>query len=538
MKEFSTSAIPFMHRPIALLFGILVAIATRQGFAQPDQSMPLTTWQTQARSLSPTSTSATMSFEVDSSGELSFVVNATWDQLLVWITAPNGQVVTPASAPLFGGSCAVQHLEFPTQVIALPISGSGSKWWFVLPDLGVGTYTLTVALPQGIPIPPAHNGVEAVSATLLCQSRVGALLLCSPESAFAGQPVVITMGIFNGSTAIQGATVTARVVLENPLAQPITLQMADDGQLADAVAGDGLYSCLFRTTISGLYAIATEASGQTTIGGAARSFRRTSGTVLSVSPRHARFSNCLITPDTEIVVSGGRASSAKFTAGVNVLQAGNFAIVVRLKASNGDDLFAMGEATLGVGITQIVARIDAEGMRSVAVPGPYTIIGAELFHDSDAGRLICDSCGALSITTPAWQPGTTWVAPDIEFANPPVTLQQFYPFQPTAVIWVNCRVAGPYQGSIRFEDECGTTVGVRTFEKDLVASDTPQWIVSTPLGSNTTSQWGGWTSVGGVVTAKDVTIWGPAGGLESAVLDSTPLVQAVLPTGCRQRWVH
>lgn len=206
-------------------------------------------------------------------GTAVFTVDDTATQVVIRIAASSGPLTTSVLAPngtllnestiggLGGGFHTYAALSPPPgdSLLILPAE-PGFHYDYLFPSLGPGTYTVNLALPPGFPLE------VAVITECTLKSPLATTLFSTEPVIPIGRTSVISAAAFAGAAPVVSASVTAAI--KPPFSAEFPLALLDNGQDADAQAGDGLYSGQFMTVELGDYTILATISG-TTAGGQA-----------------------------------------------------------------------------------------------------------------------------------------------------------------------------------------------------------------------------------------------------------------------------
>ncbi len=176
---------------------------------------------------------------------------------------PGGQdPIDPSNVDLFNGS----YTEFEVE--------QTGGWTLVLPGFAVPGFHYVYSFDSQGPgdyqvcfdgSPDLEGEDDALVITqLFTDSPIQAGLLATPLRAKEGDDVTLTAFLFDGEEAITGATVNVQVKDPDSEEYADPFALLDDGNGADAEAGDGLYSGTFTPQAgnTGQYDVLAELTGQ------------------------------------------------------------------------------------------------------------------------------------------------------------------------------------------------------------------------------------------------------------------------------------
>ena len=176
------------------------------------------------------------------------------------------------------------------------------------------------------------------------------------------------MVVIDALGKVQNLNVSARLYQTGDTAFT-NVAFRDDGTGADRAAGDGIYSAFVNPAASGHYEV------DATIDGVAASgaFRRTAAAELDVVARRTLMDGTFAerTIDTN---GDGLINQIAIAPRANVLEAGDYDVQIRLRASNGKFMQRSIRRTLGTGAQSPEVLFDTgEITRELAVNGPYDV---------------------------------------------------------------------------------------------------------------------------------------------------------------------
>lgn len=309
----------------------------------------------------------------------------------VSLVLPSGLEINSSNAA--GQGFAYQVLPNGTMTnspIPSVFSTAGTHTVIKFPASSVpGNYQIKIA---SSPQPDDH----LVVASYFSSSTVHAGLLTDSPHYQMGDRVVISGLLFDGSTPVTGATVTAAINPSQPEADPVQIVLLDSGEYDDAT-GDGIYTGTFTANQTGEFAIAMKATGAS---GSGTAFSRVRDTSFKVTPPLASFVSFQDASANDD--ANGLIDRVIITATVDVRQSGNYQFNVTLAASNGAEAAASGVAVLPVGSQQISVSFPARELYGLNANGPYQIKNALLTFKDEQENPVA-SFRELAGSTAAYQ---------------------------------------------------------------------------------------------------------------------------------------
>lgn len=308
-----------------------------------------------AFALTAAAPSASRPLVIDSAPTVTIMVTAMSKTLEVTLVSPNGtrrKVGDPDTATFTSGM-----LPDPNNP-----NSAGANYAIVLDQPVSGTYTLEVT--ETAPIAARR---EVVVNTLF-ENSTRALLLGGGETYPAGGSIRLAAVVMDSLGKVRNLTITARLFRPNDgTFAPVAVSFRDDGTSGDPTAGDGIYTALVSPG-AGTYEV--EAS----IGGVAASgaFRRTATASFDVVPRRVQITGTF-TERTADTNGDGLINRIAIAPRANVLEAGLYDVVVRLRASNGNFIQRSARAGL-IGDSAPEVWFETEDLtRDLAVNGPWAV---------------------------------------------------------------------------------------------------------------------------------------------------------------------
>ena len=287
---------------------------------------------------------------------------------VVSLKLPNATVVTSANASTLGFTYTTYtNPSYMSSLYAGTFNLAGTHIAILLPPAQVpGTYTLLVNAAA------AQNPVLVI-ASFVSSSPVRAGATTTAATYKIGDTVVITGLVFNGSSPITDATVTARIVdTGNLTAVPPEVPLVDSGQF-DAASGDGLYTGTYTASSAGKFLAVVKATGTAATG----NYTRTASASFAVVQPMARF-----TAFTDAGVddnANGKPDRVVVSAALNVQQAATYRVGIALQASNGNVIKTSVKSALSAGTPTVPLSFKSTDIiAKLAVDGPYTLRDAVL----------------------------------------------------------------------------------------------------------------------------------------------------------------
>jgi MYXO-CTERM domain-containing protein len=339
--------------------------------------------------LAPGSTTATAVFPVDTLGtELVLDINATIANLQTSISGPGGQTITPANVGTFGGSFSTFEGALTADDPGVsPLARPGFHYLYVFVAPAAGSYTVHFDAGAGL----AEE--SAVLSTLISTSPLGAALFTTTDTVVLGNPVVLGYALFNGASAVGGATVTANLLSDS--GESATVTLLDNGAGADTAAGDGIYSGSYVPLAAGTFGVSVVATGSTPQTG---SFTRGGGTSFLAVPPSALIAGSFT--DAGVDTNGNSLFDLlRVSVGLNIVNAGTYITQVTLRPTGGEPILASASGNLSVGATSVAIDFPALAFVTEGLGGPYAVERVEVtFVDPILGPVLADNANDLGNT--------------------------------------------------------------------------------------------------------------------------------------------
>jgi subtilisin-like proprotein convertase family protein len=323
-----------------------------------------------------------LQFTVDSSSGSDLIdVVPSDSSVKVSLVLPNGTEVGEVNPDASGFTYAVipegafRDSSFP-MLFTLP----GKHHLFLLPETApTGTYQVKVNAST-------VNSTSAVLATYISRSPIRAGLLADAHEYRTGETVVLTGLLFNGSSPVTNATITALVADDaHPEVAPAQVLLRDSGNF-DTGTGDGLYTGTFPTDHAGQFTVTIRVNGTTPAGA---SYSRSASTSFRVVEPLARFVSFQDAGADDNF--NGLTDRVVITSALNVQRAGAYQFGITLVASNGQKVKASATSNLEQGAQQLSVSFPADQLLALGTGGPFALKDAILILQDDAlGNPVAD----------------------------------------------------------------------------------------------------------------------------------------------------
>jgi pimeloyl-ACP methyl ester carboxylesterase len=310
---------------------------------------------------------------LDERSDATFLVNCLVGQLSLELQSPTGETITSNQAQQ--GS-DIEFYEIPTIL--------GNVKMFIIKNASQGRWVMrvrgeseippdgTLALMWAVFYSPLKLSVEIPKAIY----SVGERAVLKAQLTKAGQPVT-------------GATVTAEVI--QPDGQLVTVNLLDDGEHQDGIAGDGVYGAvLTNLTEPGTYPFIVTAKGQTRQEEGTNFERSAMGSFKVASPAArltGQYNDEGVDEDND-----GLFEYLRVDLQVQVQQAGSFTLSGALADGSGRIITQASvsfEATSS-GIVTVSLPFDGESIGNWGYSGRFQLRDIKLLHQTDRGWIIAD----------------------------------------------------------------------------------------------------------------------------------------------------
>ncbi len=304
--------------------------------------------------LTPAAPSATRTIVVDATEAFSISLTAASQNLQVRLTAPNG-------TQHFVGDADTETFESGL----FPIDGppAGATYLATVKNPQPGAWSLQVTQPGALTAP------LSVVATTLLNNDTRAVLVGGGDTFPLDTPTRLALVVFDGTEKVRTLGVTASFFRPGSGIAPITLDFRDDGTGADTLASDGIYEVLANATHAGTWNVQADITGTASTG----AFRRSVATELVKVVRKANI-EALFTDRGIDLDSDTLFDQIGITPRATLLESGTYNVGVRLRASNGNEMFRTIERSFTAGpVAPEVLFPTADVAGELGVDGPYTV---------------------------------------------------------------------------------------------------------------------------------------------------------------------
>lgn len=453
---------------------LLLLIAVVPLFAQSAEMAATAIAQDSFR-LTPGQPTATRSIVVDATSAVSVAVTAASQNLLVKLVAPNGTqyaVGDPTTATFESG-------YFP---IGSTTTAPGATYLATVNNPQPGTWSLVVMQPTAI-----TAAMNVVMLTML-NNNTRAVLVGGGDTYPLGTPVRLALVVFDGTAKVRNLAIDAKIFRSGTVATPAApsvLDFRDDGTGADDNAGDGIYQAFASVPQAGDYQV------QVNVGGVASSgaFQRTTAAQIRVVAKKANIDPLFNDRGIDLNADA-LLDQIGVTPRATIFESGTYNVGVRLRGSNGKELFKTIERDFTVGpVAPEVVFKTADIIQEIGVNGPYQVVEVR-FLQSVGGDLVpadirydLGSTGPYLLSNfqrPRLSLSGAGSATGVDFdANNRYD-------QLNVTIEVLADFAGNYSFSARLADVNGTEIGFRSGAKSLSvgANQIAFSFVGFPIGQN------------------------------------------------------
>jgi subtilisin-like proprotein convertase family protein len=334
----------------------------------------------------------TLTFKVDSSSGSDLIDVVPSDPTVkVSLLLPNGTLIDAANPDAAGFTYAVMpDGAFRDSSVPMLFTLPGRHHLFILPETApIGSYQVKVNAST-------VNTTSAVLATYISRSPIRAALITDAQEYRAGETVVLTGLLFNGSSPVTNAAITALISdAAHPEVAPAQVQLQDSGNF-DTSTGDGLYTGTFTTNHAGHFTVTIRINGTSPAGA---SYSRSASSSFRVSDSLARFVSFQDAGADDNF--NGLTDRVVITSFIDVQRAGAYQFGVTLVASNGQTIKASATSNLSQGSQQISISVPSNQFLALGVDGPFALKDAILILQDDAlGSPVADYRASAGETAP------------------------------------------------------------------------------------------------------------------------------------------
>ncbi|HET8798584.1 MAG TPA: choice-of-anchor X domain-containing protein [Thermoanaerobaculia bacterium] len=460
-----------MKRAVFCLI-VLLALALPMAAQPAPEEMAATAMSQTAFKLTPAQPSVSRTLVVDATDAVSVAVTAASQTLEVRLTAPNGTHYFVGDAP----TAAFESGFFP---IDAPSTKDGATYLATVKTPQAGTWTLRVTEPSTLAAP-----MNVVVRTLF-GNDVRAMIAGGGDTYPLGSPVRLAVVVFDGSAKVRPLTVTARLFRSGSGVAPASVAFTDDGTGADTVANDGIYEGFANAPSAGLWQVQADISGTASTG----AFVRTAAARFTAVARRATISN--VFTDRGIDLNGDALlDQIGVTPRATLTESGVYNVGVRLRGSNGSEIFKTVERTFTAGsVAPEVIFATSDVARELGVDGPYAVAEVRFLFLAGSDLVPADIRYDLGNTAayllnnfqrPRLRLTGRGTAVGVDF-NANGRFDQL-----NITLEVAADFAGTYQYSARLSDVNGQELGFRSGSRFLSAgiNQIPFSFAGFPIGQN------------------------------------------------------
>jgi hypothetical protein len=365
---------------ISSLLASIASPVTAQIVTSQNDSVQTTNRDTRSVKASVgTSVSIPLTVDTVDSSDL-FDIVSTDPAVVISLILPNGVQVNAGNAATLGFTFTVMSASPNDQILSASPFGTP------------GTHTI-IGLAAGSPFGVYQVRADAsmaladavVIASYFSSSNVRTGIVTDAPVYRIGDTVILSVLVFDGSTAITNASATARIGFPADLSTMPTEIVLQDSGTFDAQTGDGIYTGQYTVTAAGTVTAAVRVTGSSNVG---VPFSRAAATTFQVIPPRAAFVSF---SDAGADDDGnGLIDRVVVSANVDVQTAGQYQFGVTVTASNGAKINGSTIAPLQSGSAVISVSFPVAAIRRLGVDGPYTLNDAILTYRDDPEDPIAD----------------------------------------------------------------------------------------------------------------------------------------------------
>lgn len=336
---------------------ILLLLAALPLFAQQaTEEMAAAAIAQDAFKLTPAQPSATRTIVIDATEAVSVAVTAASQALQVRLTAPDGTLYV-------AGDAATETFESGIFPIDAPATKAGATYLLTIQNPTPGNWSLQVTEPGSLSAP-----MNVIALTMF-GNDTRAVLAGGGDTFPLGTPVRFAMIVFDGTAKVHGLTIDAKVFRPGNAFVPVAMSFTDDGTGADETANDGIYEAFANVPSAGQYQVQANVTGTASSG----AFRRTAAAQFVAVAKKANI-DALFTDRGIDLDADGLLDQIGVTPRATLLENGVYNVGVRLRASNGKEIFRTVERTFSAGpVTPEVIFATSDVVSELGVNGPYAV---------------------------------------------------------------------------------------------------------------------------------------------------------------------
>ena len=221
----------------------------------------------------PPDQSVSYPFWVDQTTSCSIAVSSIAKNLGIQLKDPNGHLF------LFGQSdSAYFQSSLSPDPVAYP-DAPGINYYINLGTPAVGKWTMQIMAPT------VPDLVLTLPVQIVFNNQVGPVLFGGGGVTSIGSAVSFSLAVVDGTGKVGNPQISATLFrLDDSSVPPAPVSFLDDGQGADYVAGDSIYSVYLTPSQAGSYMLQIDVSGDASTG----HFQRSIASGFKIVPRTAR----------------------------------------------------------------------------------------------------------------------------------------------------------------------------------------------------------------------------------------------------------
>ena len=315
--------------------------------------------------ISPSQT-ITQGFQIDSSEHGGFQLLWTEEELSLSLVDPIGNPVTPTIADIN------PNLFYSTAPITNGVMYASTQYMITSTTPGLWTAVVT----------GSNTNTQPVTFTVVAytESQLNLDLSTNKENYSPGDTANIVATLTNGTTGLDGATLTAKIWRSDGTID--ALNLLPDGSQA------GKYNATYsQTSTSGYYFVEVEATGSLS----GTPFVRSTQKQFVVNSNNASLTGPYSdTPKDDD--SNNYYERLEISVGVNVAVAGDYSIAVLIEDKDGEIIAnQVVNTSLASGLNQVAVPFDGQIIRDHGVDGPYSVAKVRTVDNTEISILADES---------------------------------------------------------------------------------------------------------------------------------------------------
>jgi hypothetical protein len=236
----------------AIILSFLILGRISIGFTE---EIPLSSFKVSPFALHPGDPAIEMSFDVDADRPFLVDVVSPSDAFTVTLTTPQGEAVNPANVISFNGEYTENELvESGLLALRNPAFLAGFHLAYYMQNPSPGGWKATIS-DKNLPV---EGEVGVIN--ILTQNNLRVGVRANELHYIVGSPVLIMGFAFDGNAPVVGASAVV-TIKDRSTGGTNTVVLKDDGQEADNMPEDGLYSGAYIADTPGEYTIMAQFSG-------------------------------------------------------------------------------------------------------------------------------------------------------------------------------------------------------------------------------------------------------------------------------------